>query len=116
MTEKFRDYLLDGKFTIHTDNNPLAYLMKKTKLPALEQRWASALAPFDFDIRYRAARHNANADALSPMTHDTVPIDDDDVSSCFEEVTRSTALPATLCVYLVEPCNAYSNQLLHKLT
>ena len=101
VTEKFRDYLLGSKFTIYTDN-PLTYLMKKTKLPALEQRWTSALAPFDFNIQYRAARHNANADALSRMTHQTVPMDDDDVSSCFEEVTRSTALPATLRANLVE--------------
>ena len=42
VTETFRDYLLGSKFTIYTDNNPLTYLMKKTKLPALEQRWASA--------------------------------------------------------------------------
>ena len=39
VTEKFCDYLLGSKFTIYTDNNPLTYLMKKTKLPALEQRW-----------------------------------------------------------------------------
>ena len=36
------------------------------------------------------------------MTRQTVPMDDNDVSSCFEEVTRSTALPATLRVSLVE--------------
>ena len=102
MTEKFRDYLIGGKFTIFTDNNPLTYLMKKTKLPALEQRWASALAPFDFDIQYRASRHNANADALSRMKHQTVSMDDDDVSSCFKQVTRSTVLPATLRVNLVD--------------
>ena len=41
VTETFRDYLLGSKFTIYTDNNPLTYLMKKTKLPALKQRWAS---------------------------------------------------------------------------
>lgn len=62
--EKFGDYLPGSEFTIYTDNNLLTYLMKKEKLPALEHRWASALAPFNFDNRYRAARHDANADAL----------------------------------------------------
>ena len=52
--DKFRDYLLGGQFTLYTDNNPLTYLMKSVKLPAVEQRWAAALAPFHFEIRYRA--------------------------------------------------------------
>ena len=26
VTEKFRDYLLGSKFTVYTDNNPLAYI------------------------------------------------------------------------------------------
>ena len=36
--DKFRDYLLGGQFTLYTDNNPLTYLMKSVKLPAVEQR------------------------------------------------------------------------------
>ena len=34
VTKKFRDYLLGSKFTIYTDNNPLAYV-KSCKLGAL---------------------------------------------------------------------------------
>ena len=33
VTEKFRDYLLGSKFTVYTDNNPLAYV-KESKLGA----------------------------------------------------------------------------------
>ena len=41
--------------------------MTKTRLPALEQRWANELASFNFTIKYRPAKHNQNADALSRL-------------------------------------------------
>lgn len=64
VTEKFRDYLIGNKFTVFTDNNPLSHL-KTAKLGAVEQRWASQLAMFDFEILYRPGKKNGNADALS---------------------------------------------------
>ena len=64
VTEKFREYLLGAKFIVFTDNNPLSYL-RSAKLGATEMRWASQLAQFDFEIKYRSGRSNANADALS---------------------------------------------------
>ncbi len=39
--------------------------MKAAKLGAVEQRWASQLALFDFEIAYCPGRKNGNADALS---------------------------------------------------
>ena len=69
MVDQFSDYLIGGKNIVYTDNNPLTYLNKQKKLPAIEQRWANALAPFDLDIRYRSAKHNDNADALSRLQH-----------------------------------------------
>ena len=51
ITEKFRDYLLGGRFTVYTDNNPLTYFHKKAKLSAVEQRWAAALASFDLTLQ-----------------------------------------------------------------
>ena len=65
VAEKFRDYLLGAEFAVYTDNNPLTYLQSKSKLKAVEQRWAAELARFNFRIEYRAGKHNANADALS---------------------------------------------------
>ncbi|KAL7834629.1 hypothetical protein SRHO_G00288760 [Serrasalmus rhombeus] len=64
VTEKFREYLLGHQFTIFTDNNPLSHL-QTAKLGAVEQRWASQLASFNFTIKYRPGKHNQNADALS---------------------------------------------------
>ena len=37
ITDKFRHYLLGGKFKVITDNNPLTYF-RSAKLGALEQR------------------------------------------------------------------------------
>jgi hypothetical protein len=68
VTTKFRDYLEGGSFTVFTDNNPLTYVMKTEKLPALEQRWVGDLANFNFSIQYKSGKHNANADALSRQT------------------------------------------------
>lgn len=45
----------------------LFHLQSKSKLKAVEQRWASDLANFTFDIKYLAGKHNANADALSRL-------------------------------------------------
>ncbi|VDI45594.1 Hypothetical predicted protein [Mytilus galloprovincialis] len=56
ITEKFRDYLLGSKFTVFTDNNPLCYL-QTSKLSAHEQRWLSKLAVFNFEVKYRQAKH-----------------------------------------------------------
>ena len=50
-TEKFRDYLLGLKFTVYTDNNPLAYI-QTSKLGASQICWLSKLALFDFNIIY----------------------------------------------------------------
>ena len=57
--------MLGSKFTVVTDNNPLAYV-NKSKLGAMEICWMSDLALFDFDIKYRSGSENQVADALSP--------------------------------------------------
>ena len=85
---------------MYTDNNPLTYLMRSSKLPAVEQRWAATLAPFNFEFKYRSAKHNMNAGALSRLT--PAAIVSSDVDSCFEELTRTTKLPAKIHVNVVE--------------
>lgn len=64
VTEKFREYLLGAKYTVYTDNYPLAHL-KSAKLDAVGQRWVGALACFDFEVKYKPGKNNKVADALS---------------------------------------------------
>ncbi|XP_073515516.1 uncharacterized protein [Phyllobates terribilis] len=61
VTERFKHYLASSKFTVYTDNNPLTHL-DTARLAALEQRWMARLSNFEFTIKYRAGRSNANAD------------------------------------------------------
>ena len=62
--EKFKDYLLDSKFTVFTDNNSLVYV-KTSKLGAAQICWLSELALYNFNIVYHTGRSNLIADALS---------------------------------------------------
>ena len=64
VTEKFKDYLHGQKFTVVTDNNPLTYILTNAKLDATGHRWVAA---FDFLLKYRPGRNNADADSLSRL-------------------------------------------------
>ena len=88
VSEKFREYLLGNKFTVYTDNNPLSYL-QTAKLGAVEQRWASQLALFDFEIKYRPGTANKNADALSRLPAPSDPASITDVTPGFTMPTPS---------------------------
>ena len=72
VTEKFIDYLLGLKFTVYTNNNPLAYI-QTSKLGVSQICWLSELALFDFNIQYSLGKSNMAADALSqhPVDPDT---------------------------------------------
>ncbi len=63
--EKFQDYLLGAHFTVHTDNNPLTYVLTSAKVDAMGQCWLAALSCHDFTIKYHAGKKNIDADALS---------------------------------------------------
>lgn len=65
--DKFRDYLTGATFEVVTDNNPLTYVMSKSKVPAIEQRWVNELSSFNFTLRYRPGKANINADILSRL-------------------------------------------------
>ena len=104
VAEKFREYLLGSEFVVYTDNNPLTYLQTKSKLKAVEQRWAAELASFNFKIEYRPGKHNQNADALSRLGWDDLSdesqtMEDDgptlptEVASVLATSTKTTRLP-----------------------
>lgn len=91
--DKFKDYLYGQQFTVFTDNNPVTYVLTTAKLDATGHRWLAALAAFNFDIKYRPGRSNADADALSrlPMSIETVQaICNSATSSYVESLTLSS--------------------------
>ena len=89
VAEKFRDYLIGTKFTVYTDNNPLSYL-QNAKLGAVEQRWASRLALFHYDIQYRPGTANRNADALSRLPSSPPPVSNPEHCRHYYSVCRSS--------------------------
>ena len=99
VTEKFGEYLLKSEFVVYTDNNPLTYLQSKSKLKAVEQRWAAELASFNFKIEYRAGKHNANADALSRIRwRKTLECSTEENEDAGMDVTANTSTAEMLAI------------------
>ena len=69
VVEKFHDYLYGSKFEAVTDNNPLTYIFTTAKLDATGQRWVASLSNYNFCIKYRSGKNNADADSLSRLEH-----------------------------------------------
>ena len=95
VTKKFRDYLLGSKFTVYTNNNPLAYI-QTSKLGASQIRWLSKLALFDFNIIYRSGKTNQAADALSRHPEPNCKLESED--DCDNDSSDPVVLSyATIC-------------------
>ena len=65
VTEQFREYLQYQPFLVHTDNNPLTYIMTMPNLDTVRHRWVAAMAGYNFEIEYVRGMDNKVADALS---------------------------------------------------
>ena len=63
--EKFRQYLICGKFIVKTDHNSLRFFLSQKDLNDRHQKWVSKLQAYDFDIEYMKGKNNIVADALS---------------------------------------------------
>lgn len=96
VTQKFKEYLYGSEFVVYTDNNPLSYVLK-TKNSAVNMRWLSQLADYNFEIRYKSGRTNLNADALSRY-----PVDLEDPDSSAEIKHFSTSIPPELLERLTD--------------
>lgn len=69
VVNKLHDYLYGVKFEVHTDNNPLTYVLTTAKLDATGHRWLAELSTYDFSLKYRPGKQNVDADALSRRPH-----------------------------------------------
>ncbi|XP_058777144.1 uncharacterized protein LOC131651501 [Vicia villosa] len=63
--KKWRQYLIGRHFHIFTDQKSLKNLLVQTIQTPEQQKWASKLQGFSFDIFYKPGKHNQVADALS---------------------------------------------------
>ena len=63
--EKFRQYVVCGRFNIKTDHNSLRFFMNQNDLNDRQQKWVSKIQACNFDIEYVKGTHNVVANALS---------------------------------------------------
>ena len=68
VAEKFHEYLYGSTFDVHTDNNPLTYILTTAKLDAASHCWVASLANYNFRLHYRSGKANIDADALSRVS------------------------------------------------
>lgn len=61
ITEKLKDFLMGAKFAMYTDNSPVAHVQNAGLGVGAEQCWVTQVASFDFEVKYRAGKKNANA-------------------------------------------------------
>jgi hypothetical protein len=66
--KKWRQYLIGRHFHIYTDQKSLKNLMVQTIQTPEQQKWASKLQGFSFEIFYKPGKANQVADALSRRT------------------------------------------------
>ena len=85
---KFHQYLYGRTLTLQTDHKPLMTILgPKTGIPTLAaarmQRWALTLSAYSFNIEYRKASENANADAMSRLPVEVAEPDmDNEIFMC----------------------------------
>ena len=98
--KKFYRYLYRRKFKLVTDHKPLtAILVPKKGIPSLAaarlQRWEILLSAYDYEVTFKPAQIDCNADGLSSLplpAEDSAP-KPEEVS--FFNVTQVQALPVT---------------------
>ena len=68
VAEKLHEYLYGSTFDVHTNNNPLTYILTTAKLDAASHRWVASLANYNFRLHYWSGKANIDADALSRVS------------------------------------------------
>ena len=86
--EQFREYLQFQPFTVHTDNNPLTYILTTPNLDVLGHRWVVALAGYNMKLEYLKGSDNKVADALSWVS--TQKLDEETVTELLNYAQNSS--------------------------
>ena len=68
VVEKSHEDLYGSTFDIHTDKNPLTYILTTVKLDAVSHHWVASLVNYNFKLYYKVGKGNINVDALSRVS------------------------------------------------
>ena len=99
ITDQFHEYLYGGTFEVHTDNNPLTYVLTTAKLDAMGQRWVASLANYNFKVIYHSGKQNTDADTLSRILWDT-----EQVNATLERgLVRDCHMPYSANIMSIQP-------------
>jgi hypothetical protein len=105
--KKWRQYLIGRHFHIYTDQKSLRNLLVQTIQTPEQQKWASKLQGFSFDIFYKPGKSNLVADALSRK----------DASSEPALLSLSSAVPSLIArLQHYYTTNPEGQQLIHKIS
>ena len=63
----FKSYLINTKFIVETDHKSLIWLLNIKEPKSRIARWQIFLSQFDFEIKHKKGKLNANADGLSRL-------------------------------------------------
>ena len=63
--KKWRPYLMGRHFKVKTDHDSLKYLLEQRLSSEEQQKWATKMLGYGFEIIYRKGKQNVVADALS---------------------------------------------------
>ena len=94
VTEQFREYLQYQPFTVHTDNNPLTYILTTPNLDALGHRWVVALAGYNMKLEYLKGSDDKVVDALSRVS--TQKLDEETVTELLNHARNGGAPQAEM--------------------
>uniref|UniRef100_A0A3B3QDK9 Gypsy retrotransposon integrase-like protein 1 n=1 Tax=Paramormyrops kingsleyae TaxID=1676925 RepID=A0A3B3QDK9_9TELE len=108
VVDKLHDYLYGAKFEVHTDNNPLTYVLTSAKLDAAGHRWLAALSIYEFTLKYRPGKQNIDADALSRRSHPSSTTAEED----WREVPSSSIRAICQSTHVTCPAFPHSNRLI----
>lgn len=97
--DKFYDYLYGHPFEVHSDNNPLTYVLSSAKLDSTGHRWLAELSSFNFKIYYRPGKQNIDADILSRL-HE---------NSKSSELELNTDSVKAICEQMLDPNSSFSD-------
>lgn len=80
-TQKLRRYIVNENVVVHSDHEPLHWLLTIDKHSGHLMRWRLCFFVFDLEVPYKKGKANTKADSMSRLNTDgeAIPDDKDDI-------------------------------------